>query len=217
MTDSTKVATGELIYDWAAHVGWDINSQAAEHLSISILADSLGLMTENTTSASIRTIAELVDRGASLSEIDARRREFMKKSPEILAYKGRLLERVEYHVDGALAMVHIPWEEIAEYSHQYNPSMLVIDEMRLVTGVRVAIALKTYPDGKVTGKIRCNSGSKVAEQIAGYFGGGGHAYVAGFRTYSDNYEEVKNDLIGAVDRILTEYDKPDARAPHEEE
>jgi nanoRNase/pAp phosphatase (c-di-AMP/oligoRNAs hydrolase) len=84
--------------------------------------------------------------------------------------------------------------------------MLVIDEMRLVTNVRVAIALKTYPDGKITGKIRCNSGTKVAEQISGYFGGGGHAYVAGFRTYSDNYEEVKNDLIGAVDRILTEYD-----------
>ena len=79
--------------------------------------------------------------------------------------------------------------------------------MRLVEGVELGVAIKTYPDGKITGKIRCNSGSKVAEQIAGYFGGGGHAYVAGFRTYSDNYEEVKNDLIGAVGRILTEYDK----------
>lgn len=207
VTDSTRVATGELIYAWAKDAGWAINAQAADHLTVSILADSLGLMTENTTSTSIRTVADLVDLGASLSEIDNRRREFMKKSPEILAYKAKLIERIEYHADGQLALVHIPWEEITEYSSQYNPSMLVLDEMRLVTGVRVAIALKTYPDGKVTGKIRCNSGSKVAEQIAGYFGGGGHAYVAGFRTYSDNYAEVKNDLIGAVDRILTEYDK----------
>jgi len=207
MTDSTRVATGELIYAWAKDVGWTINPQAADHLTVSILADSLGLMTENTTSTSIRTVSELVDLGASLSDIDNRRREFMRKSPEILAYKAKLIERIEYHADGQLALVHIPWEEITEYSSQYNPSMLVIDEMRLVTGVRVAIALKTYPDGKVTGKIRCNSGSKVAEQIAGYFGGGGHAYVAGFRTYSDNYEEVRRDLIGAVDRILTEYDK----------
>jgi phosphoesterase RecJ-like protein len=206
MTDSARVATGELIYAWAQESGWGINPQAADSLAVSIMADSLGLMTENTTSTSIRTVAELVDLGASLSDIDGRRREFMKKSPEILAYKGRLIERIEYHVDGQLALVHIPWEEIAEFSHQYNPSMLVIDEMRLVTNVRVAIALKTYPDGKITGKIRCNSGTKVAEQISGYFGGGGHAYVAGFRTYSDNYEEVKNDLIGAVDRILTEYD-----------
>jgi phosphoesterase RecJ-like protein len=207
VTDSTRVATGELIYALAKEVGWKINPQAADHLLVSIMADSLGLMTENTTSTSIRTVAELVDLGASLSEVDNRRREFMRKAPEILAYKARLIERIEYHADGALALVHIPWEEITEYSSRYNPSMLVLDEMRLVTGVRVAIALKTYPDGKVTGKIRCNSGSKVAEQIAGYFGGGGHAYVAGFRTYSDNYEEVKHDLIGAVDRILTEYDK----------
>lgn len=206
VTDSTRVATGELIYALAHEAGWAINPQAADHLTVSIMADSLGLMTENTTSTSIRTVAELVDLGASLSDIDNRRREFMKKSPEILAYKGRLIERIEYHADGKLALVHIPWEEIAEYSNRYNPSMLVLDEMRLVTGVRVAIALKTYPDGKVTGKIRCNSGTKVAEQIAGFFGGGGHAYVAGFRTYSDNYAEVKTDLIGAVDRILTEYD-----------
>lgn len=206
VTDSTRVATGELIYALAKAAGWAINPQAADHLAVSIMADSLGLMTENTTSTSIRTVAELVELGASLSAIDNRRREFMKKSPEILAYKGRLIERIEYHNDGALALVHIPWEEIAEFSSQYNPSMLVIDEMRLVTDVRIAIALKTYPDGKVTGKIRCNSGTKVAEQIAGYFGGGGHAYVAGFRTYHNNYEEVKNDLIGAVDRILTQYD-----------
>ena len=207
MTDQTMVATGELIYTWAQQVGWKVNPQASEHLAISILADSLGLMTENTTSHSIRTIADLVDGGASLSVIDNRRREFMKKSPEILEYKGRLLQRIEYHNDGTLALVHIPWDEITEFSHQYNPSVLVLDEMRLVNNVRVAIAIKTYPDGKITGKIRCNSGSKVAEQIAGYFGGGGHAYVAGFRTYSDNYEDVKHDLIRAVDRILTEYDK----------
>jgi len=207
VTDSKRVATGELIFALAKNNGWKVNAQAADHLTVSIMADSLGLITENTTSESIRTVAELVDLGASLSEIDNRRREFMRKSPEVLAYKGRLLERIEYFLDGALAIVHIPWEEIAEYSHQYNPSMLVIDEMRLVTNVRLAIAIKTYPDGKITGKIRCNSGTKVAEQIAGYFGGGGHAYVAGFRTYSDNYDDVKNDLIGAVDRILTEYDK----------
>jgi phosphoesterase RecJ-like protein len=206
MVNATMVATGELIYTWTQQVGWKVNQQASEHLAISILADSLGLVTENTTSHSIRAIADLVDGGASLSVIDNRRREFMKKSPEILEYKGRLLQRIEYYNDGALSLVHIPWEEITEFSHQYNPSVLVLDEMRLVNDVRVAIALKTYPDGKITGKIRCNSGSKVAEQIAGYFGGGGHAYVAGFRTYSGNYEDVKHDLIRAVDRILTEYD-----------
>lgn len=203
--DPTKVATGELIYAFATASGWKVNAQACENLAISIMADSLGLITENTTSDSIRTVAALVDGGASLATIDARRREFMKKSAEILEYKGRLLQRIEYFADGQLALVRIPWEEIAEFSDQYNPSMLVIDEMRLVNDVKVAIALKTYPDGKITGKIRANPGYKVSETIAKFFGGGGHAYVAGFRTYSDNYEEVKHELIGAVDKTLREY------------
>ncbi len=206
VTDTTVVATGELIYNIAQSCAWPLNKMASEQLIISILADSLGLMTEATTAKTIRAVANLVDNGVSLSTIDNRRREFMKKSPAILAYKGRLLQRIEYHLDGALALIHVPWEEIAEYSDQYNPSVLVIDEMRLVTGVRVAIALKTYPDGKITGKIRGNPDAKVAETIAGFFGGGGHPYVAGFRTYSDNYESVKHELIATVDRVLQAYD-----------
>lgn len=202
ITDPTKVATGELIYDMAKANGWPLNPHACENLAISIMADSLGMMTENTTSASIRVVADLVDGGANLAAIDARRREFMKKSPEILAYKGELLQRVEYHIDGQLALVRIPWEEIAKYSHQYNPSMLVIDEMRLVDDVKVAVSIKTYPDGKITGKIRANPGYKVAETIAKFFGGGGHPYVAGFRTYSDDYEQIKRELIGVVDTVL---------------
>jgi phosphoesterase RecJ-like protein len=207
IVDTKAVATGELIHNFAKVNGWKVNAQACENLSISILSDSLGLMTDGTTATSIRTVAELVEGGAKLSAIENRRREFMKKSPEILKYKGELLQRIEYYLDGTLAIVHVPWEEIAQYSDQYNPSVLVLDEMRLVNGVRVAIALKTYPDGKITGKIRGNPDAKVAETIAGFFGGGGHPYVAGFRTYSDNFEDVKHELIGTVDKVLKEYDK----------
>lgn len=207
ISDPTCVATGELIYKLAHTLGWTINPTACEQLTVSIMADSLGLITENTTSASIHTVAALVEGGARLSEIDNRRRDFMKKSPEILTYKGQLLQRIEYYLGGALAIIHIPWEEITEYSDKYNPSMLVLDEMRLVEGVRVAVAFKTYPDTRITGKIRCNPDAKVAETIAGFFGGGGHAYVAGFRTYSDDYEAIKRELIGAVDTTLDNYDQ----------
>lgn len=205
--DTTCVATGELVFKLAKANNWPMNAQACEHMIASIMADSLGLVTEGTTAASIHAVAELVEGGARISDIDNRRRDFMKKSPEILAYKGRLLERIEYYQDGELALVHIPWDEIAKFSDQYNPSMLVIDEMRLVTGVRVAIALKTYPDGKITGKIRCNPDAKVAETIAKFFGGGGHPYVAGFRTYSHDFEQVKHELVGAVNKTLRDYDK----------
>lgn len=206
ISEEDAIATSEIIYDIAVKNNWKASKQAAENIMIALLSDSLGLSSEGTTAKSLRVMAELVDLGAHPSEIDVRRKEFMKKSPEILAYKGRLLERVEYHLNGALALVHIPWEEIAKYSDQYNPSMLVLDEMRLVTGVRIAVALKTYPDGKITGKIRVNPDAKIAEKVAGFFGGGGHPFAAGFRTFEE-YDVIVNELIGATDKILKEYDE----------
>lgn len=193
------VAVGELIYNLAHTAGWVINPQAAENMLIAIMSDSLGLTTQNTTADSFRVAGELTALGASNSVIEERRREFMKKSPEILAYKGRLIERIEYLLDGKLAIIHIPWEEIQKYSDQYNPSVLVLDEMRLVEGVEVACAIKTYPDGKLTGKLRSNM--PVSEQIAGYFGGGGHAYAAGFRVY-DDYAVIVRELVEAADKSL---------------
>lgn len=124
----------------------------------------------------------------------------MKKSPRILDYKADLIKRVEYSLDGALATVHIPWEDIEEYSDEYNPNVLIIEELRLVEGVKVAVAIKTYPDGKVTGKIR--SELPIADKIAGYFGGGGHPYAAGFRTYDTNYNEVVADLVKMLPELL---------------
>ena len=205
MAEEKAIATSEIIYDFAIANKWDITTQAAENIMLAILSDSLGLSSEATTAKGVRVMADLIDLGAHPSELDIRRKEFMKKSPEILAYKGRLIERVEYHLAGQLALVHIPWDEISKYSDQYNPSMLVLDEMRLVKGVRLAIALKTYPDGKITGKIRANSDAKVAEKVAAYFGGGGHPFAAGFRIYEE-YDATLNELLGATDKIIKDYD-----------
>lgn len=207
INDDSAVATGEIIYQLAKKLGWKIPADAAENLVISIMADSLGLITEGTTANSIHAVAELVECGAKISTIENRRRDFMRKSPEILKYKGELIQRIEYYLDGALAVVHIPWGDIAEYSDQYNPSVLVLDEMRLVEGVRLAVAIKTYPDGKLTGKLRANPDAKIAETVAAFFGGGGHPFAAGFRIYEADVEKAKQELIGAVDKALAEHDK----------
>lgn len=193
------VATGELIFDIVRERKLQVDAAGAAALYSSIMSDSLGLTTQTTTAASIHTIADLVDLGVVPSALESKRREYMKKSPEILEYKGQLIGRISYHCDGKLALVHIPWEDIQAYSDQYNPSMLVLDEMRLVEGVEVGVALKTYPDGKITGKIRANL--PIAETIAGYFGGGGHQYAAGFRAY-DTLETITPELLKATDKAL---------------
>jgi len=196
------VATSEVIYGLAVANNWTINAQAAENMLVAIMSDSLGLTTQNVTPQTFYVAGKLVELGASNSVIEERRREFMKKSPEILAYKGELIGRIEYFLDGKLAIVHIPWEDIQAYSDQYNPSVLVLDEMRLVENVALGVAIKTYPDGKITGKLRGNL--PIAETVAGYFGGGGHKYASGFRAY-EQYDTIVKELIDATDKALKEY------------
>lgn len=197
----------EVIYRIARDQGLEIDQPAAEAVFQGLLSDTLGLTSASVTAETFEVAAELTKLGANISELEDRRREFMKKSPRILDYKADLIKRVEYSLDGELATVHIPWEDIREYSDEYNPNVLILEEMRLVEGVKIAIAIKTYPDGKVTGKIRSSMDAGIADKIAGYFGGGGHPYAAGFRTYDTTYEEVVHELIKLIPEVLNETDQ----------
>lgn len=199
-----RPACAELIYSIAKDQNIEINVEAAEVIFQGILSDTLGLTSSSVTAETFEIAAELTRLGAVISDLEDRRREFMKKSPRILDYKADLIKRIEYSLDGELATVHIPWDDIREYSDEYNPNVLILEEMRLVEGVKVAVAVKTYPDGKVTGKIRTASEAPIAEKIAGYFGGGGHPQAAGFRTYDTTYEEVVRDLVKIVPELLND-------------
>lgn len=192
----------QVIHELAEKNGWTINAQAAENLLAGLLSDTLGLSTQNVGEDIYLTASKLAALGASPAIIEERRREFMKKSAEILKYKGILIERIEYFLDGKLAVIRIPWEEIQQYSDQYNPSVLVLDEMRLVEGVEIGVAIKTYPDGKLTGKLRSNL--PISTAIAGFFGGGGHPYAAGFRVY-ESIDKIIPDLLTATEKALKEH------------
>lgn len=203
VVNENTVSTGELIYDIASSAKWQLGIPTCELIAYSILSDSLGLVSEAVTYKSIRVLSDLVERGVSLAKLDTARRALQKKSAELTSYKGRLLQRIEYAVDGRVALVHIPWDEIEKYSHAYNPSMLVIDEMRMVEGVQIAIAFKTYPDGRITAKIRSNYGVRIASELAEHFNGGGHVYAAGFKiTDGRLYSDIQAECIKTVTKLL---------------
>lgn len=189
----------DLIYKIAKSANLEIKKPCAEYLFQGISSDTLGLTANSVNSETFRIAADLIDLGVNVAELEERRREFMKKSPRILDYKADLIKRVDYFLDGKLATVHIPWDDIKEYSDEYNPNVLILEELRMVEGVELAIAIKSYPDGKVTGKIR--STIPIADQIAGFFGGGGHPFAAGFRTYDTDYETVIKELIDAIGKV----------------
>lgn len=197
-----KPSCTTVIYHIAKALSLDISRPAAEAIFQGLLSDTLGFTGGGVEAETFEIAADLTRLGADIVELEDRRREFMKKSPRILDYKAELIKRVEYSLDGSLVTVHIPWEEIEEYSQEYNPNVLILEELRMVEGVKVAVAIKTYPDGKVTGKIRCSSDAAVADKIAEYYGGGGHPYAAGFRTYETNYEEVVAELVRLIPEVM---------------
>lgn len=197
------VATGEVIYELTRQLDWPLNHTAKEMLATAIMADSLGLVTEATSARSIHIIGELVEAGVSLPDLEHARRELMRKSPEIVHYKGQLLQRIEYFADSQIATITIPWKEIEAYSSQYNPSMLALEDMRMTTGTHLAIAFKTYNNDRITAKIRANQGYPVAGKLAEHFGGGGHPYASGFKIQDGRaFDDVKRECIAKATELL---------------
>jgi bifunctional oligoribonuclease and PAP phosphatase NrnA len=209
--NQTAVATGEVIYELARQLDWTLNPEAKKLVASAILGDSLGLMTVDTSARSIQIISELVEGGVQLADLENARRETMRREPELIPYKGQLLQRVEFLGDGRIASLVIPWEEIEKYSPLYNPPMLVMDDMRLAKGTDVAVCFKLYTDGKITAKIRCNYGYGIADKLAEHFGGGGHPYAAGFKIRDGrSYEDIKNETVQLGVSLLKEKDEVNA-------
>lgn len=197
------VATAEVIYELSKQLSWPLGEGTNELIAIAILSDSLGLMSQNTTARSVHIIGELVEAGVNLAQLESARRETLRRDPELIHYKGRLLQRVEFFSNNRVAMVSIPWEEIEKYSPSYNPSMLVIDDMRLARGTEIAIAFKLYKDGKVTAKIRANFGFSIADKLAEHFDGGGHPLASGFKiTDGRSFEDIKKATIEKAEQLL---------------
>lgn len=202
INDSSKVSTGELIYDLAGSLKWSVNLEAKTLIMSSILADSQGLTTENTTANSYRVMADLVEAGVNRPKLEELRRAYNKMPPSIFQYKAELITRTELLLDGRLAFVVIPQDEINRYSPLYNPNALIQSEHLQIEGVVVSVSLKTYQGGRVTAAIRCGLGAPIAAKLASYFKGDGHAYAAGFKIENSSLEVVKKNIIDQVTTLL---------------
>ncbi len=195
--DKTATATGELIFN-LFNEKLDISVEAQRFITVSIMYDTRGLSTEAVTPATIRLIADFVENGVNLSELGESRMAMNKRDLDIAHYKGELLQRVAIDDEAHLASVEITWEEIELYSDRYNPAVLVLDEMRLINGVDIAIAYKTYPDGKILAKIRSNREAQFANTLAERFDGGGHPQAAGFKLRGRDFADVQREVREAI-------------------
>lgn len=203
LNDAEAVATGEVIYKLAKQLDWPLNLTANTHIASSVLSDSMGLTAAGTTAGTYRIMAELVESGVDRPALEEARRAFMKMPETIFRFKAKLIERTELHAKGKLALAVVVHDEIMEYSPLYNPAPLIQTDMLQTEGVQVAIVLKHYQDGKVTGSIRCNNDGAIAAELAQNFGGGGHKYAAGFKiTDGRSFDTIKMSCITLATELL---------------
>lgn len=203
INDDEAVSTGEVIYKIATALKWPLNLQAKTHILSSILSDSLGLSSDGTTPTTYRIVADLVESGVNRSELEEARKALNKMPVSIYSYKADLIKRTEFMVGGKVAFVSIPHDEVMEYSPLYNPGPLIHGDMLQVENVLVAIVVKVYKDGRITGSIRTSAKAPVAAEIAQKFGGGGHVYASGFKiTDGTKLTEVKEAVNSLAKELL---------------
>lgn len=204
INEPTNVSTGELIFDISKELKWPISPVAGEYVLQSILSDTLGLTTDAPKGDTYRRIGELIDLGVDRAKLEESRRELSKMHPKVYAYKATLIERTEFYAEGQLALVVIPEDELYDISPLYNPGALITSEMNMVEGVNMSIAIKRYRN-RVTGAVRCGGKNPIAHELAKKFGGGGHAYAAGFKVESEtlNFEALKAEIIAEATKLLS--------------
>lgn len=203
INDPEMSSTGELIHSLAKQLKWPIDVSSGEAIMHAILGDTQGLSNSSTSPTTYRTMAELTELGVNRPKLEEARREASRMDPRIFRYKATLISRTELLVDGQFAIVTIPQDEINTYSPLYNPAPLIQTDMLQTVGVRIAVVMKYYDDGKILASIRCAFNAPIASDLAKHFGGGGHPHAAGFKLQNGRpLNEVKSECCQVVTELL---------------
>jgi phosphoesterase RecJ-like protein len=203
VNEFTRSSTGELLYAVAKELDWPLTVAAQEFMLSAILGDTQGLSNQLASPPTYRVVADMLDGGVNRVDLEEARREYNKMPQTIFKYKARLIDRTEFADDGKIALVTIPQTEINAFSPLYNPAPLIQGDLLQTAGVAIAIVLKYYDDGRITGALRSNNGFPIAGQLAKELGGGGHAYASGFKnTDGRPINEVKSECINRAMDLL---------------
>lgn len=203
IADTSAASTTELIHIIATQLKWPLNRRACRYLVSGIYADTLNLTTPSVTPATVRAFSDLVTKGdLQVSQLHAAYREMTAFDADLIPLKGRLLQTIEFYNDGQIAIIVVPGSVLAEFRDRVAPSALLFPDIQWARGVKVAALIYDYPNVKRT---LLRSRLPIAGPIATEFGGGGHPMAAAFPTEGKTAEEIKKELIRALEKALQEH------------
>jgi len=174
--DSSRAATGELIYDLLCILGVAIDKEIGEAIFAAITSDTGNFQYSNTSKRSHEIVAALYDAGIDANRVSIALYENVRL--EKIRIKNKILSTMELFCDGRAAVCYMTEAMLAESGAASDETDGVVQELRSINGVEIAAFLKEQSEGKVKVSLRSKEYADVAV-IASAFGGGGHVRAAG--------------------------------------
>ncbi|HXF83389.1 MAG TPA: bifunctional oligoribonuclease/PAP phosphatase NrnA [bacterium] len=195
--DTAAAAVGELVYAVIRAMGVAVTPEIAQCLLTAIVTDTGSFRFPNTTPATLRLAAELMEHGASVHAVVER--VYETRSAAALRLLGQALSRLAVSADGRVAWTVITPQMLAETGAGPEDVTGIVGMLRQIRGVKIALVFEDGAGG-VRVSIRSRDGVR-ANVVAEAFGGGGHQGAAGF-TLPGPLEEIVARTMAVVEKEL---------------
>jgi len=192
--DPKAPATGQILFELIKSQKLPIDSAIAENLYVAISTDTGSFQYPNTTARTFEIAAELVRAGVDIGRVSQLIYEnYPRRRVELLR---DLLGTMRFEANDRVASFSLSLGMAGKLGILPEDNEGLIDHLRAIRGVVVAVFFEELPDGKVRVSMRSKSEKVNVCAICEKFGGGGHVLAAGAR--------VRGSLAEVEKRILEE-------------
>lgn len=198
--DPKASSTCEIIAAFLLEQNWTISPDAATALYAGIITDSNRFLYDTASARTLRLAADLLDCGADAKSVFFH--EYQNEKANRIAFEGAVVEQAEALHGGRVQLANITRTLIAHYDLEMPEAEGVVDTLRNLQGVEVAVILKEQTENIQKVSLRSKEYVNVAE-IAKIFGGGGHTKAAGA-----TIEGTNKEAYAALRKVLEGLEKP---------
>jgi len=202
--DAAAPATGQLVFQLARHAGWPLDAAIGENLLAAISTDTGSFRYPATTAETMRIVGEILELGVDVGRVN---RMLYENYPARRVQALRiLLQGLLLGFGGRCASVKLPLAVTRELDLQPGDTEGVIDVIRAIDTVQVAVFFEELPDGKIRVSSRSKDERYSVGAVCAEFGGGGHTLAAGARL-AGPLEVAEERFLEAVGRALAVGDR----------
>lgn len=194
LVDTRAAAAGELVFELIDRAGGPWTEMIVRALYVAVLTDTGGFRFQNTSPASLRTAARLVELGADPEGLF--RAVYSRFRPRRFELLQNALASLTVHPEGRVAWMIVPKEPYDRLGATVDDLEGFVDVPRDVDGVEVAILFRTTRDGRIKVSLRALAPAQV-RGVARALGGGGHPQAAA-AVVSGKLEKVVERVVEMV-------------------